>query len=508
MTAAHARGEQVDDLRAAAILVLFALAGRALYLGQPILNIDEQFYLLVGDRMIQGALPYVDIWDRKPPVLFAIHALIRLLGGDGIWQAHLVAVLCVTAASFVIYRVALRLADSTGAIAAGIAYGWWMALAGGAINQAGVFFNVLMAAAALLLVQLIERTRSGAPILGRALGAMLLAGLAVQIKQSVVFEAALFGLVVALLAWRLRPPGVALGITALAAMAALLPSLAIVAIWRAAGHADALIFATVTSATLRTPMLAADYAWHLGTSLAMVLPLLAFAWLGIRRSGEQARHSSARAVRAFLIAWLVVGTLSLFAYDRTFYDHYLLGLMVPACILAAPAFADWRHYRLPLAATAVVLVGAVLALHWDERSKSGQWRTIAALDAATQGQRNCPFSYGGPAVAYLLNDWCLPTRYAFAGHLLFAAESPAIGVDPRAEVERILDSRPDRIILTAQPVAKGNGETRRRVMARVARDYEPVARIEPDGLLVYRLRPGAAPLVNEVELNPDGKIID
>ena len=54
----------------AALLLCLAVAARWQTFGNPVLGYDEQFYLLVGDRMLHGALPYVDIFDRKPIGLF------------------------------------------------------------------------------------------------------------------------------------------------------------------------------------------------------------------------------------------------------------------------------------------------------------------------------------------------------------------------------------------------------------------------------------------------------
>uniref|UniRef100_UPI001C08B440 hypothetical protein n=1 Tax=Acinetobacter baumannii TaxID=470 RepID=UPI001C08B440 len=54
------------------ILLMFAVAVRARDFGNPSIHVDEQFYLLVGDRMLHGALPYLDIWDRKPIGLFLL----------------------------------------------------------------------------------------------------------------------------------------------------------------------------------------------------------------------------------------------------------------------------------------------------------------------------------------------------------------------------------------------------------------------------------------------------
>ena len=64
------------------ILAMLTLALRLPDIGNPLIDLDEQFYLLVGDRMLHGAIPYVDIWDRKPVGLFLIYAAARAIGGD------------------------------------------------------------------------------------------------------------------------------------------------------------------------------------------------------------------------------------------------------------------------------------------------------------------------------------------------------------------------------------------------------------------------------------------
>lgn len=478
------------------LFLFVTLAIRAAIIGQPILNTDEQFYLLVGDRMLAGALPYVDIWDRKPPVLFAIYAAIRALGGNGVWQMHAVSIACTAATALIIQRIALRIAPPTGAMLSGIAYCLWTALCGGALGQAGVFFNLFMVCAAWLLLPLLNTRPTAGSLALRGWSAMLLAGLAIQTKQTVVFEAAFFGFTLAIVAWRNARPPAASAIIVAGAFFAAMPSLAIVAFWWSKGALDALLFATVTSAGLREGMGAADYVWHLATSLLMAAPLLAFAVAGIRTG--RIRPWREDAVRLFLAAWLAVAFVALLAYDRTFYDHYLLGPLVPACICAAPAFGQVRRYRGQIGATALALLIAIGALQWDERRQTGGWTTLAALYAATQGQRNCPFSLGGPAVAYVVNRWCLPTRFGFTGHLTYAAEAPAIGADPIAEVRRILDMRPDRIVIKSGVIPKGNAATRALVDARLARDYRRIARIEPDGLAVYALRDGLIALPNAV----------
>jgi predicted membrane-bound mannosyltransferase len=81
----------------AALLLLVALLLRVPLFGDPVIHSDEQFYLLVGDRLLHGAWPYLDIWDRKPPGLFLLYAAIRLVGGLGIVQYQMVASLAAAA---------------------------------------------------------------------------------------------------------------------------------------------------------------------------------------------------------------------------------------------------------------------------------------------------------------------------------------------------------------------------------------------------------------------------
>ena len=128
-----------------------AIALRSMTFGNPVVHIDEQFYLLVGDRMLHGALPFVDIWDRKPLGLFLLFAAIRKLGGDGIVEYQIVASFFAAATALVINQLARRIAPPVGAFWAGIAYLLWLLVANCAGGQTPVFYNLIIALTALTL---------------------------------------------------------------------------------------------------------------------------------------------------------------------------------------------------------------------------------------------------------------------------------------------------------------------------------------------------------------------
>src|SRR3569833_3787129 len=128
-TAAMRRLNLSSESMVAALLLLVALAVRCVDFGNPVIHVDEQYYLLVGDRLLRGALPYVDIWDRKPIGLFAIFAAIRLLPGDGVLAYQLVATLFAAATAWLVQRGARWLGVLLFvAFVAGVVFFFWLLL--------------------------------------------------------------------------------------------------------------------------------------------------------------------------------------------------------------------------------------------------------------------------------------------------------------------------------------------------------------------------------------------
>src|ERR1700747_3207680 len=108
------------------VVLAVALVLRAPVFGNPVIHSDEQFYLLVGDRMLHGSLPFVDIWDRKPIGLFLLFAAMRGLGGalgnDGVLAYQLCAFAAASATALVIWRLAWMIAAPVGALVASVSY--------------------------------------------------------------------------------------------------------------------------------------------------------------------------------------------------------------------------------------------------------------------------------------------------------------------------------------------------------------------------------------------------
>jgi 4-amino-4-deoxy-L-arabinose transferase-like glycosyltransferase len=92
-----------------------------------VLDIDESDFALIARRIAQGAMPYVDIADIKPPLAFLAYLPSGIFDGAPLWPTQAAAVLWVGATSLVLRAAARRM---TGSEEAGWAAAWLALIAG------------------------------------------------------------------------------------------------------------------------------------------------------------------------------------------------------------------------------------------------------------------------------------------------------------------------------------------------------------------------------------------
>ena len=480
-------GSFLDSRSAIAlILLVVALVARAQTFGNPVIGFDEQFYLLVGDRMLHGAVPYVDIFDRKPIGLFLIFAAARALGGDGFLQYKLVALAFVVATALLIHGISRASAGRVAAIVAAALYILWLNFMEGEGGQSPVFYNLPMVAAAALVLSV----RRGDDPLRIGAGAMLLVGIALQIKYSVIVEGVVFGCWLIALGWNAGRRGWRLaGAIAAWVSLALMPTLVALAAYAAIGQAQPFIFANFLSALAQGRAGMATQLEGLATILGILaLPLLLA--LSGRRRGRDDR---------FLLAWLAASTAGMLLYWRFASPHYAMPLLPSLmCLVARSIDAGHRRRSVGLALAAVGLVGGEAVLAFSAMHKGGAQAAAAVARAARVEGDGCIYVYDGYPALYMLTRSCLPTRWPFPGHLATQEESraAALGIDPAREVRRILATHPVAIIDDLPHFSGGNPVTRRILARALAADYVLAARVctGPARMrLVYRRRTEGRP---------------
>lgn len=426
------------------VIVTAALLLRWPDIGNPQLDLDEQMYLLVGDRMWQGLVPYVDIWDRKPIGLFLLYALARGAADDPYLGYQLLALVFAAATALVVARL-VRLLDGSWAasLAGALVYLVWVALAGGRGGQSPVFYNLPMALAALATGHALRRLG------GRAAGrsAMLLVGVAIQIKPTVVFEGCWFGLMLTAAQWR-RERALA-GVTregALLVTAALVPTLLAFAGYAALGYGREWWFANVESIFLRGIVVSDPIGARLESlAIAFAVPMLSAA-VGLGSIPHTARLAAG--------GWLAAALAGFFTIPP-FYNHYALPVVLPMSVLAG--IGATRRWPLGSALTGTAVALLVLAGVPAFGTTRAQRARLDAMTRTIERYRGsgCLYLFQAEPVFYVAARSCLPTRYPFSPHLTYGAEARAVGVDPAREVARIFASVPTVVVTIPPDPAKG-----------------------------------------------------
>jgi len=464
----------------ALILLVVAILVRVQTFGNPAIELDEQLYRLIGERMLEGYLPYVDTWDTKPIGLFLAFAAAAKIGGPAALSYQIMATLCVWATAWPIHAMARRVVSGNFApLLAASLYIFWLNLLQGEGGQASVIYNAPVAIAALLTLRQLCDERRGA-LLRDGLLAMLLIGVALQIKYTVVVEGGFFGLALLWAGWRSR-----LGVGRLAlygllwALVAALPTLIAWASYVAMGHGEMWVFSNFRSVFLRAPLPADAVLEELAGGLGSMLLLFVAAAIGLWR-----RPRGNGAV-LFALCWLAAATLALVLIG-TYSPHYWIPLVPPCAILAVPALQAMRRTAIGFAVVALVASQALVGFFIYSK---GDARTVAHMVAAIGPVPNCLFVFDGFPALYQETKSCLPSRFLFPNMLNGSQLVGAIGVDPTAEVERIMAAKPDAVVLDEPRWALRNMATNAIVDRELAAHYRLALREETGKgrfRLVYR----------------------
>jgi hypothetical protein len=451
-------------------LLAVALITRGDRIGDPAIHVDEQYYLLVADRMWHGALPYVDIWDRKPILLFLIYAALRPFSPDGIVAYQIGALLFATCTAFVIVHIAQRFTNPLGAWLAGVAYLLYLPALHGDGGQTAVFYNLFLALGALEIFR-----ASDAPepthIWRHGLRAMLWAGLAIQVKYIAAIEGIAYGiwLIVLLIRGNRCSFSHIAVLAGLWAAVALAPTLVAAGFYALIGHGQEFVQANFLSIFQKHQPAAFpsdDILWMSGVKLA---PLLFIAFFSIPLL---LRSKAAGIQVTFLLFWTAAALVDFFAIGN-YYDHYALPFTVPMMIVCAPLLGTYIGGIVGIMVFGAV---AIIATNFFSSSlKQFHQRQVAAIAEAVQPYtaHGCIYLHDGPTIVYLLTHSCLPSRYPFPGHLNEQAEAGA--TDATRNMASLLATRPPAILVMDRPTLETpNPITAAMLKAALVSDYERI----------------------------------
>lgn len=436
--------------REAAILLLAALIFRFPTLGDPNLHVDESFYFMVGQAMHDGAVPYIDIWDRKPFGLFALYFVFAAFS-DSVLAYQIPALLCAAATAFILAKIARLWLTGWGPALGGIAYLAMLHPLDGFGGQGPVFYNLLVASAAWLVIggwHDFERAR----FVRRYYGAMLLCALALTIKQTAVFEAIFLGLAGL---YRLHRGG--LGVSALVKTSAialaigLAPTAAIAGWYAAHGWAEEWWHAMFTSNLARQSLGLMTQTHNLYAVFRLIAVFLGCALLGLV---YQRDHPAFAYFRGLMLWWLMAAFLGVAVIANAF-THYLLPLLVPLTPLAAIAYAKRWVGPVLFAVTIVVaaILGSTFRIDNYRASRSSFWQADQAIRDHMDDGRLLLF-HGYPLL-YATSGARPMSPLAFPNHLYDPLERNVSHLETYDELRRVFAARPEVVMIRSRLGVQG-----------------------------------------------------
>lgn len=103
---------RLASLRFGAQLLIFLLAVLVMLpynpAAAPVPDIDSGVFVYMGSEILQGNVPYRDIWDHTPPLVYYINALGLALGGPGRWGIWLIEAVSLGAAAVMLFSFLRR----------------------------------------------------------------------------------------------------------------------------------------------------------------------------------------------------------------------------------------------------------------------------------------------------------------------------------------------------------------------------------------------------------------
>lgn len=358
------RGSLVANIAVALTIGVVVAATQLWTYQSEILSTDEQTFMLMAQDILRGHLPYIGIYDNKPPVLFFSLAGAMALFGQSLETTRLFGDLCIFVTACMIFAVCRPRSGRWAALFTAIAFVAAHTAGFGGYTSAELLCNVFCAAALLLMINWGSRRWSSWLVGG-------LLALAALTRSNLIILVVAVGLLYAIA--MVRPEWLAVRRTGIIGyiIGGLTVPAALVALYASQNGLADLWLATVTVplsyATSQYPLTRvaqwilsagfaedkgkAELAFALVLAVSLVLPFLAprataEAWPGL-----------------FIAAGVLAATMISMLLGGIFFSHYILQAFPPAAVFIGLAASGdrWKHGAIGLGTLTAGALGLVYA---------------------------------------------------------------------------------------------------------------------------------------------------
>jgi hypothetical protein len=452
----HRAGVPLLLLLAAALLRAFAFV-------PAVIDTDEGLYMVQAREWLHGNWPLVGVWDMHPVGAPALFTGMMWLLGESVWVFRLLGLVGTWLTAWALFAI-VRFATAPPALglAAGLLYLAHTTLLGGLATNTEILFAPMVAWSMALGLRAVRRAleHDEAPSFTKNLAMGLMIGGALSIKPVSVFEGCLaWALLVGpaflrgLLSWRR-----VLGYAASYALLCATPTLLLGIAYLLRGELDPFI-----TGTFLAPLRYAGEGVGLVdagrfTLIVVMILLWAFALVPPALIRPRVKRGPVALLRRVAVAWFIAASGAVIM-PGMYYQHYFLIWLPPLSLLAALGARRLARAARPglVVSAFAVLVGGVALDAWRSSTVPMLYGAVGlggpdpvrelAADIRREiepGEAIWVVNYH-PAL-YVLSGAGLATRYAFPGQLV-GPYWRVTGIDPNEEVERILASNPQVIVV-------------------------------------------------------------
>lgn len=446
-----------------------------------VIDPDDSVYLLMARSLLDGSPPYIEVWDHKPPGIYLLFLISQVVLGKSIFAIRMLACVAVACTSYVLYRLGkILVKDGTKlGLIAGILYITFSSRGGALTSNTEIFYIPFVTVSFYLLFSwdLFLSEFRERPNYLRLLTIGLLMGLALQIKQVVIFDLLALTIILTVIIYtRTKPNTKHLAQTLMKAYAffsigVLSPLLLILTYFAVTGYIDIYIhsnfLANIAYGQVEYPSFP-----HLMSILLKRFDRYLLLWFCLFAMPiyflftKDTDHKEKKKM-LFVAAWLSAGFLSLI-YTKRLWNYYFLQLLpslslISSYMITRLFLSDKVKSRISTALILFIILGQSIVQIQPEFLRTATicyYRYIQGIDhwgdtpAKVSSYLRQHIDEGDyiyvvdhEPIIYYLSHAKTPTKFVLPWWIVAAKNSSSfLGVDPIQELRSILSKHPLYII--------------------------------------------------------------
>jgi len=438
-----------------------------------VIDWDESLYLLIAEAWSHGSIPYVEIWDQKPPGIYACYLVAKLMGfGDMLVGIRIMSVLMVSASAFLLYKIAEMMLPSAGwfSIAPALLYITFSLNNQGLAANTEIFFIPFVLGGFYFVLRCIDSEWQFREQVHALVLSGLLVGIAFQIKYLVAFDLIALATGIVLLQWYHKKNKAILSVVKIGALifaGFLIPNIAVALYFSYHGHLQDLLNATLsanvqhqTHGDFSLVKTAGKFYLQFRDQILLWGSVVVACWWLVRGKLQDDK----KMIVLFLLGWLMLTVISA-SLTRKFYPHYFLQALPPLCLfffLIFNQFLEAAQYQtkriiysllilfVGVATVLPVVEDTLLTVYFRKVAGNSYWgdssAEIADYIKNDLTANDYIFVAGGQPIIYYLSKAKIPTRFPYPPFFLDDHFRFVSGIDQEEEIKSILAKQPKFII--------------------------------------------------------------